>query len=233
MVSYFVCYNDFESEVIKMRYDYKKEFKELYHPKTTPSIIEVPKMNFVAIRGQGDPNEENGEYQQCLKLLYGIAYTLKMSPKQNYQIDGFFDYVVPPLEGFWWQEGVTGSIDYQNKAAFQFIALIRLPDFVKQEDFNWAKKQATLKKKLDFSKVEFLTYKEGLCVQCMHLGSYDDEPKTIELMNQSIQNLGYELDKNNTRYHHEIYLSDPRKQSISKLKTVIRQPIKRKDDHDE
>ena len=204
-----------------MIFDFKKEYRKFYQPKTIPSIIEVPKMNFIAIRGKGNPNEENGEYQQCLKLLYGIAYTLKMCPKQNYQIDVFFDYVVPPLEGFWWQEGVIESIDYQNKADFQFIALIRLPDFVKQENLNWAKQEATKKKKLDFSKVEFLTYKEGLCVQCMHIGSYDDEPTTVCLMHQHIENLGYELDMNNTRYHHEVYLSNPRKQSASNLRNII------------
>lgn len=208
-----------------MAFDYKKEYKEFYMPKTKPHIVEIPKMNFIAIRGEGNPNDENGDYKNSIGLLYGVAYTIKMSYKGTYKIDGFFEYVVPPLEGLWWQDGVDG-VDYVHKENFKFISLIRLPDFVTKSDFDWAVKEATYKKKQDFSKVEFLTYYEGLCVQCMHIGSYDDEPETVELMHQFMIDNGYELDITHKRLHHEIYLSDPRKSDVNKLKTVIRHPIK-------
>ena len=211
-----------------MAFDFKKEYKQLYLPKNKPTIINVPKMNFIAVKGTGDPNLEDGDYQKAISLLYGIAYTIKMSYKTNYQIKGFFEYVVPPLEGFWWQEGIK-DVDYRYKENFCFIALIRLPDFVTKEDFDWAKEQATMKKKQDFSRVEYYTYDEGLCVQCMHIGSYDDEPQSVALMHQYIMQEGYELDISEQRYHHEIYISDPRKTASSKLKTVIRHPIKPKE----
>ena len=212
-----------------MAFDYKKEYKEFYMPKNKPSIVDVPKMNYIAVRGKGNPNAEDGEYKQAIGLLYGIAYTLKMSKKTDHQIDGFFDYVVPPLEGFWWQEGING-IDYSHKEDFCWISLIRLPDFVTKADFDWAVGEATRKKKTDFSKVEFLTYQEGLCVQCMHIGSYDNEPETVELMDSYAKENGYVTDISATRYHHEIYLSDARKVAPEKLKTVIRHPIKKADD---
>ena len=211
-----------------MAFDYKKEYKEFYMPKNKPSIIEIPKMNYIAVRGKGNPNEENSEYKASIGFLYAIAFTIKMSYKGNHKIDGFFEYVVPPLEGFWWQEN-TKELDYNRKEDMKFISIIRLPDFVTKEDFNWAIEEATKKKKQDFSKVEFLTYEEGLCVQCMHIGSYDEEPQTVECMHKYIKELGYELDITNTRYHHEIYLSDPRKCDVSKLKTVIRHPIRKKE----
>ena len=209
-----------------MPFDYKKEYKEFYQPKNKPSIIEIPAMNFLAVRGKGDPNQENGEYQTAIGLLYTLAYTIKMSKKSDHHIDGYFDYVVPPLEGFWWQEGREG-IDYENKSDFHWISLIRLPDFVTKADFDWAIEEATNKKKQDFSKVEFLTYGEGLCVQCMHLGSYDEEPTTIAAMEAYAQAQGYVIDINNSRFHHEIYLSDPRKTAPEKRKTVLRHPIKK------
>lgn len=208
-----------------MAFDYKKEYKEFYLPASKPSIVTVPKMNYVAVRGKGDPNDENGEYKNSIGLLYGIAFTIKMSYKGSHKIDGYFEYVVPPLEGFWWQDGDT--IDFANKDGFNFISLIRLPDFVTKADFDWAVQEATDKKKADFSKVEFLTYDEGVCVQCMHVGSYDDEPKTVALMHGYMQENGYALDITDSRYHHEIYLSDPRKCAVEKLKTVIRHPIKK------
>ena len=211
-----------------MPFDYKKEYKEYYMPKDKPTIINVPKMNYIAVRGSGNPNEENGDYQKSIGLLYGIAYTIKMSYKGTHKIDGYFEYVVPPLEGFWWQDGLKDTIDYNNKSSMNFISIIRLPDFVTKSDFNWAIEEATRKKKIDFSKVEFLTYDEGLCVQCLHIGSYDDEPATVELMHNFMNKNGYELDITDKRYHHEIYLSDPRKCDISKLKTVIRHPICKK-----
>ncbi len=210
-----------------MAFDYKKEYKEFYMPKNKPSIVEIPKMNYIAVRGKGNPNDENSEYKDSIGLLYGIAFTIKMSYKGTHKIDGYFEYVVPPLEGFWWQEGNKTGIDYNSKDKFNFISIIRLPDFVTKADFEWAVQEATKKKKQDFSKVEFLTYDEGICVQCMHIGSYDYEPKTIELMHEYMKEKGYELDITDTRFHHEIYLSDPRRCDVSKLKTVVRHPIKK------
>ena len=207
-----------------MAFDYKKEYKEFYMPKAKPEIVTVPKMNYIAVRGSGDPNAEGGEYKAAIGLLYAIAFTIKMSKKGNHKIDGYFDYVVPPLEGFWWQNGVEG-IDYAHKESFQWISVIRLPDFVTKEDFDWAVVEATAKKKADFSRVEFFTYDEGLCVQCMHIGSYDDEPATVDAMHRYMEEQGYRLDINDTRYHHEIYLSDARKVAPEKLKTVVRHPI--------
>jgi hypothetical protein len=209
-----------------MAFDYKKEYKEFYMPANKPSIIIVPKMNYIAVRGKGNPNDESGEYKDSIGLLYAIAFTIKMSYKGSHKIDGYFEYVVPPLEGFWWQEG-SDTIDYANKNGFNFISLIRLPDFVTEADFDWAVQEATKKKKADFSKVEFLTYDEGVCVQCMHVGSYDDEPKTVALMHEYMAVNGYALDISESRYHHEIYLSDPRKCAVEKLKTVVRHPIKK------
>lgn len=208
-----------------MAFDYKKEYKEFYMPKNKPGIIEIPQMNYIAVRGKGNPNDEAGEYKQSIGLLYAIAFTIKMSYKGTHKIDGYFEYVVPPLEGFWWQDGITG-IDYNKKEEMNFISIIRLPEFVTEDEFKWAVEEAAKKKKQDFSKVEFLTYNEGLCVQCMHIGSYDNEPATIELMNNYAQENGYETEITDKRFHHEIYLSDPRRCDVSKLKTVIRHPIK-------
>ena len=209
-----------------MAFDYKKEYREFYAPKDKPGIITVPKMNYIAVRGHGDPNAEDGEYKESIELLYGIAYTIKMSKKGDRRIEGYFDYVVPPLEGFWWQDGVKG-IDYSRKEDFSWISVIRLPDFVKEEVFRWAVSEAEKKKKRDFSKAEFFSYEEGLCVQCMHVGAYDDEPKTVALMHEYMENEGYVLDITDERMHHEIYLSDARKVAPEKLKTVIRHPIRK------
>ena len=209
-------------------FDFKKEYKEFYMPKNTPGIVTVPSMNFIAVRGSGDPNQEDGEYRQSIGLLYGIAFTIKMSKKGDHQIEGYFDYVVPPLEGFWWQDGVNG-IDYARKEDFQWISVIRLPDFVTEDDFRWAVDEAAKKKKQDFSKAEFLTVEEGLCVQCMHIGSYDDEPATVAIMHEFMEQQGYALDITDKRMHHEIYLSDARKVAPEKLKTMIRHPIKVKE----
>ena len=209
-----------------MAFDYKKEYKEFYMPKNKASIIEIPKMNYIAVRGKGDPNEEKGEYKTSIGLLYGIAFTIKMSDTGTHKIDGFFTYVIPPLEGLWWQGNIKG-MDYNRKEDMRFISMIRLPDFVTKEDFEWAIQEATKKKKQDFSKVEFLSYDEGLCVQCMHIGPYDDEPATVEIMHDYMKVNGYELDITDTRHHHEIYLSDPRRCDPSKWKTVIRHPIRK------
>lgn len=209
-----------------MAFDYKKEYREFYMPKRTPEIVEIPEMNFAAVRGSGDPNEADGEYKAAIGLLYAVAFTIKMSKKGDYQIDGYFDYVVPPLEGFWWQKGICG-VDYGQKALFQWISMIRLPDFVTEKDFLWAVAEAERKKKQDFSKVQFLTVKEGLCVQCMHIGPFDEEPATVALMDRYLQENGYENDFSENRRHHEIYLSDARRVAPERWRTVIRHPVKR------
>ena len=209
-----------------MAFDFKKEYKEFYMPKNKPEIVNVPKANYIAVRGSGDPNEENGAYQKAIGVLYAVAYTLKMSYKTDYKMDGFFEYVVPPLEGFWWQENVDG-IDYADKGAFHWISVIRLPDFITEKDLEWAKETATRKKKMDCASAEFLTIDEGLCVQIMHLGAFDDEPTTIAVMDEYIKEHGYVNDMNDKRLHHEIYLSDARRVPPEKWKTVIRHPIRK------
>lgn len=209
-----------------MAFDYKKEYKEFYLPKNRPEIIEIPAMNFIAVRGKGDPNDEGGEYKAAIGLLYGIAFTVKMSKKVSRQIEGYFDYVVPPLEGFWWQQGIKG-VDYGRKEDFCWLSVIRMPDFVTKEDFAWAIEEVSRKKQQDFSKVEFLTIKEGLCVQCMHIGAFDDEPATVAVMDRYVQENGYENDFSADRLHHEIYLSDARRVAPEKWRTVIRHPVKK------
>ena len=209
-----------------MAFDFKKEYKEFYMPKNKPEIITVPKANYIAVRGKGDPNEVGGAYQQAMSVLYAVAYTLKMSYKTDHKIEGFFEYVVPPLEGFWWQDGKDG-IDYTDKASFNWISVIRLPEFITQKDFEWAVETATKKKKLDCSSAELMTIDEGLCIQIMHLGPFDDEPATIALMDEYLDKNGYVNDITNTRLHHEIYLSDARRVVPEKWKTVIRHPIKK------
>ncbi|MEE0772333.1 MAG: GyrI-like domain-containing protein [Anaerovoracaceae bacterium] len=210
-----------------MAFDFKKEYKEFYMPKAKPMIVEIPRMNYIAVRGTGNPNQEDSQYKQSIELLYGVAYTLKMSHKTSHKIEGFFEYVVPPLEGLWWQENTAG-LDYSRKDDMHFISMIRLPDFITEDDFEWALREAANKKKRDFSKVEFFTYHEGLCVHCMHLGSYDDEPATIEAMENYAVSSGYQVDINESRLHHEIYLSGPRKCAPDRLKTVVRHPIRKR-----
>ena len=209
-----------------MAFDFKKEYKEFYMPKNKPEIVTVPQANYIAVRGKGNPNEIDGAYQKAISILYAVAYTLKMSYKTEHKIEGFFEYVVPPLEGFWWQDNVDG-IDYADKAAFNWISVIRLPEFVTQKDFEWAVETASEKKKLDCSSAEFLTIDEGVCVQIMHIGAFDDEPQTVALMDEYVAQNGYENDITESRLHHEIYLSDARKVAPEKWKTVIRHPIKR------
>ena len=209
-----------------MPFDFKKEFKKFYMPKNKPEIVNVPKANYIAVRGKGNPNDEGGEYQKAVGVLYAIAYTLKMSYKTDYKIEGFFEYVVPPLEGFWWQEGVKG-IDYNSKSTFNWISVIRLPDFVTEKDFEWAAETAAKKKKIDCSSAEFFTVEEGLCVQIVHNGPFDDEPATVAIMDDYIKQNGYVNDINEKRLHHEIYMSDARKVAPEKWKTVIRHPIKK------
>ena len=210
-----------------MAFDFKKEYKEYYLPAGKPSIVNVPAMNFIAVRGSGDPNAADGEYQQAIRLLYAVAYTIKMSKKGDHRIKGDVDYVVPPLEGFWWQEDTAG-VDYSRKQDFHWIAVIRLPDFVTEEEFRWAVAETAEKKRMDCSVAEYLTVEEGLCVQCMHIGPYDDEPATVQKMHAFMEQEGYDLDITDERRHHEIYLSDARKTAPEKLKTVIRHPVKPK-----
>ena len=209
-----------------MAFDFRKEYREFYMPKDKPEIVHVPKANYIAVRGKGNPNEEGGAYQQAVGVLYAVAYTLKMSYKTDHRIEGFFDYVVPPLEGFWWQEHTYG-VDYSDKSTFNWISVIRLPDFVTAADFSWAVEAATKKKKLDCSSAEFLTMEEGLCVQIMHTGPFDDEPATVALMDDYLAQNGYVNDFSQDRLHHELYLSDARKVAPEKWKTVIRHPVRK------
>lgn len=209
-----------------MPFDYKREYKDLYQPPRKPTIVEVPAMNYIAVRGAGDPNEEGGAYKRAIELLYGVAFAIKMSKKGDRRIEGYFDYVVPPLEGIWWQDGTAG-VDYARKQDFQWISCIRLPDFVREADVAWAVGEASRKKGGDFSAVEFMALEEGLCVQCMHVGPYDDEPATVALMHEFMEAQGYALDITDERRHHEIYLSDARRTAPEKLKTVVRHPIRK------
>ncbi len=209
-----------------MAFDYKKEQKEIYQPKAKPSIVTVPKMNYLAVRGKGNPNEEGGEYQQAIQTLFPVAYALRMSYKTDYKIEGFFEYVVPPLEGFWWIENLEG-MDYNRKDDLEWISVLRLPDFITKKDFEWAINQVTTKKKIDCSKVEFFTYDEGLCVQMMHIGHFDNETETVELMQEFIKKEGYVEDFEGGRMHHEVYITDIRKSAPEKWKTVVRHPIKK------
>ena len=209
-----------------MPFDYKKEYKEFYLPPKTPGIITVPAMRFLAVRGQGDPNEEGGAYKQAIGMLYAVTFTIKMSKMGKHKPEGYFDFVVPPLEGLWWQDGIQG-VDYARKKDFQWISLIRLPEFVTEDAFDWAVRESEEKKQQDFSAVKFFSWEEGLCVQCMHIGPYDDESATVAAMEQYAKAQGYAADFGENRFHHEIYLSDARRCKPERLKTVIRQPVRR------
>lgn len=211
-----------------MAFDFKKEYKEFYLPSGKPGIVTVPPMKYLAVRGSGNPNDEEGDYKKAVGLLYALAYTIKMSPKGGHMIEGYFEYVVPPLEGLWYQEGISG-VDYSRKDEFHWISMIRVPDFVTEDVFQWAVRETERKKKIDVSKAEFLSADEGLCVQIMHVGAFDDEPATVKVMDDFALENGYELDFSSRRLHHEIYLSDPRKCAPEKLRTVIRHPVRRRD----
>ena len=208
-----------------MAYDFKKEEKKFYRPSKKPTLIDVPTMTYLTVHGSGDPNQAGGEYQHALKLLYSLAYTIKMSKMGEYQPSGYFDFVVPPLEGFWWQPGVKG-VDYQHKETFHFISAIRMPSFVTSEVFQWAVKEATAKKKLDFTPVKLTSIAEGQCAQIMHVGPYDNELATVAKLYDFIKQAGYQPNYTDQRHHHEIYLSDPRRTKSENLKTIIRIPIK-------
>ncbi len=207
-----------------MAYNFRKEQKQFYMPGKQPVLVDVPPMAYLAIRGHGDPNQPGGEYQQAIKKLYAVAYTIKMSKKGTYHIPKYFDFVVPPLEGLWWQEGIKG-VDYQHKEKFHFIALIRMPEFVTKDVFDWAVKEASAKKQLDLNNVELITMNEGLCVQALHVGPYDNEPATVDKIHQFITAHQLKIGINNHRHHHEIYLSDPRRTKVERLKTVLRIPV--------
>lgn len=209
-----------------MAFDYKKEYKEFYMPKAKPEVVNVPEMRFVAVQGAGDPNEEGGAYKKAVEMLYSVAYTIKMSKMGSHKMDGYFDFVVPPLEGLWWQKGVEG-VNLDDKSAFEWVSMIRIPDFVTPEEFAWAKAEAARKKGLDLEKVQYRVMEEGLCIQCLHVGPYDDEPATMALMEQFAAAEDYAEDHSDERRHHEIYLSDPRKTLPERLKTVLRMPVKK------
>lgn len=206
-----------------MAFDFKKEYKEFYMPKSLPSIVEIPEMKYIAVAGEGNPNEVDGAYQKALGILYPVAYTLKMSYKTDYRMEGFFEYVVPPLEGLWWMDNEDG--DFSDKTGFRWIAMIRVPDFVTEKDVEWAKQEVMRKKGLNCDSIYFMSLEEGLCAQIMHVGSYDDEPKSLEILDTYLNTERYVKDLTEKRRHHEIYLSDPRKTAPEKLKTVLRIPI--------
>jgi hypothetical protein len=206
--------------------DYKKKDKELYSPGVKPVILNVPKMKFVTVEGKGDPNEVDGDYQKAMELLYGISYTIKMSKMGGETPEGYHDFIVPPLEGLW-----EVGVDIADKSSFKWISMIRVPEFVSEEVFEWAKSKLSNKKpELDVSKLQYLSFEEGRTAQIMHIGSYDNENRTIKVLQEFIANSGYEEDfsPEKYRFHHEIYLNDPRKVDSSKIKTVIRYPIKLK-----
>ncbi len=210
-----------------MAFDFKKEYKDLYMPKASPVIIDVPEMNYISVCGSGNPNDPAGEYQKALVMLYAVAYTLKMSYKTDYKIEGFFEYVVPPLESLWWTDN-KDSDNFTDKSAFQWIALIRVPDFVNNEDVEWAKKEVLRKKDIDCSLLNFMSICEGVCAQIMHIGPYDEEPTSLAAIESFLHSNGFVKDINEKRRHHEIYLSDPRKCRPDKMKTVLRLPIVKK-----
>ena len=208
--------------------DYKKEFKDLYLPKTQPMEITVPAMTFIMVDGKGNPNDKDGEYQVAVELLYALSYTIKMNKKIRNEIEDYFDYVVPPLEGLWWLE--DDDMDFSKKNKYIWTSMIRQPEFVTKEIFDFACDELKKKKPhIDVSKV----FDEGLCVQCMHIGPFDQEHVTIEkidkfiLENNLINDIGSVYEKGSVRGHHEIYLSDPRRVNKAKMKTVIRHPVRR------
>ena len=206
--------------------DYKKEYKDLYSPKNEPMKIDIPEITFVTIEGKGNPNDKDGEYKKALEIIYGIQYSIKMSKKGDFIPNGYFDYVVPPLEGLWWSDNEM-KFPIKDKSKFCWISMIRLPEYVTKDVFEWACIEVNKKKKIDTKKAKYLKIKEGLCVQMMHIGSYDDEPKTIKIMEEFIVKNNFVNDIGSKRRHHEIYLSDPRKSEPNKMKTILRIPIKK------
>lgn len=205
--------------------DFKKRDKVLYQAKKEPTLLEVPALVYIMVDGTGDPNVEDGAYQQALGLLYGLSYTIKMSKNSAWCPEGYYDFVVPPLEGLWDQGGRQG-MDYAHKEQLSWTAFIRQPEFVTEAVFDQACAEVRRKKGLDPAKARLVTWQEGLCVQCLHVGSYDDEPTTMERLYEFVREQGLALDYG-TRRHHELYLSDPRKTAPEKCKTLLRLPVKR------
>ena len=212
--------------------DYKKEYKDLYMPKEKPCTVDAPTISFIMVDGKGNPNVEGGEYQQAIELLYALTYTIKMSKMGSNKPEGYFEYVVPPLEGLWWLDDDSHS-DFSSKERFCWTSMIRQPEFVTPDVFDWACKTVLKKKpQLDPSKARLQVYHEGLSVQMMHIGPFDEEPKTIAQINEFIKENHYydaisEVQPDGMiKRHHEIYLSDPRKSEPAKMKTVLRHPVK-------
>ncbi len=210
------------------KFDYKKEYKDLYLPPKKPMVIEVPEMTFIAVDGQGDPNTCPA-YRNALEMLYGLSWTIKMSKMGGEKPPGYFEYVVPPLEGLWWvDDTLFNGFNIKEKGRFCWTSMIRQPEFVNMETLEWACKRLSAKKMgLDLAAARLWTFQEGLCVQMMHIGSYDEEADSIQLLERFTEEAGYTIDISSKRRHHEIYLSDPRKCQKQNLKTVIRQPIKK------
>lgn len=208
--------------VLIEKIDYKKKFKDLYLPKTKPMKVEVPKIQFIMIDGKGNPNQEDSEYSKAVGILYALSYTIKMSSRN---INGYFDYVVPPLEGLWWMDDIAG-VDYSRKDEFCWTSMIRQPEFVTEDVFKWACEEVKKKKGLDTSIARLETYDEGRCVQCMHIGEFDNEPETVRKIDDFIKENDLQNDIGAKKKHHEIYLSDPRKCNRAKMKTVLRIPVK-------
>ncbi|MCI8415995.1 MAG: hypothetical protein HFI33_00615 [Lachnospiraceae bacterium] len=209
--------------------DYKKDYRDLYQPKRTPMLIQVPKMQFLMVDGEGDPNT-SASYKEALEILYGLSFGIKMSKLSGQAPQGYFEYVVPPLEGLWWQEdGDISGTSLLDKENFHWTSLIRQPEFVTPQVLEIAKNAFQKKRpNLPLHRVRLCSYTEGLCAQVMHVGSYDAEPETIERLKSFIQKKGCALDINQERKHHEIYLGDPRRTAPEKLKTVIRLPVVQK-----
>lgn len=202
-------------------FDFKKEYKDLYLPKQKPMRIHVPKMSFLAVDGEGDPNGD--AYQNAVSALYSISYTIKMSKMGQSRPAGYFDYVVPPLEGLWW---TPGPFELFERADWLWSAMIRQPEFVNSETLAWAKEQSAKKKPdIDTSVVTLTELTEGDCVQMMHIGPFATEPETLAAMHAYMEAQGLRDDVGSVRKHHEIYLNDPRKTAPDKLKTVLRHPV--------
>jgi hypothetical protein len=210
--------------------DYKKEYKDLYLPKQKPTVVDVPTMTFIMVDGSGNPNDQGGEYQQAVELIYGLSYAIKMSKRNGTEPEGYFEYVVPPLEGLWWLE--EDKMDFTQKDKYCWTSMLRQPEFVTNEVFQWACEELKRKKpQIETSRASLQTFTEGLCVQIMHIGKYDEEPKTIKQIELYIKEMGFKnaissaYTDGRIRRHHEIYLSDPRKTAPEKLKTVLRHPV--------
>jgi len=207
-----------------MAFDFKKEYKDLYSPKTSPTLIDIPEMVFIMVDGKGNPNTSE-EYKSAVELLYGISYTIKMNKSDGAQPAGYFAYVVPPLEGLWQLDDGAGDW-YADKEKYRWTSMIRQPEFVNLSVFETAMTELSKKKpNLDASRARLETYTEGLCVHAMHIGPYDDEPRTNAAIAQYIADHGYISAIGDARRHHEIYLADPRKTAPEKLRTIIRHPI--------